>query len=185
MSSVRNRYEVGSAIGLIVDVQDRLVRHIHDNQNVIRRTELLLRGFTILGIPHLFTEQYPSGLGRTHPVLSDRLQDAQKFEKMEFSCMANDGFRHALEATERQSLLIAGIEAHVCVQQTALDALRDGYLVTVVADTIGSRSPIDRETALEHMRYEGVRISTVESVLFELCRVAGTETFKQLSRLLK
>ncbi len=185
MSSVRNRYEVGSVIGLIVDVQDRLIRHIHDNQNLIRRTELLLRGLTILGIPHLFTEQYPKGLGRTHPALSDRLHDTQKIEKMEFSCMANDRFRHALEATGRQSLIIAGIEAHVCVQQTALDALRDGYFVTVIADTIGSRSPTDREIALEHMRCEGVRVSTVESVLFELCGVAGTDPFKQLSRLLK
>lgn len=185
MSRVRERYGVESTIGLIVDVQDRLVPHIHGNQRVIRRAELFIRGLTILGVPHLFTEQYPKGLGRTHPSLSENLADSQRVEKIEFSCMANDLFRHALQETGRRSLLIAGMETHVCVQQTALDALRDGYLVTVLADAIGSRSPTDRDIALEHMRYEGVRIGTVESVLFELCSVAGTDRFKRLSRLLK
>ncbi len=185
MSSVRKRYVVDGTVGLIVDVQDRLLRHIHDNQSVVQRTELFVRGLTILGIPHLYTEQYPKGLGPTHPALSDRLHDAQRIEKLEFSCMANDRFRQALEEIGRHTLIVAGMETHVCVQQTALDALRAGYFVTVAADAVGSRSLLDRDIAIEHMRCEGVRISTVESVLFELCGVAGTDRFKELSRLLK
>lgn len=159
---------------------------MHDSPALSRALTRFVRGLSLLEVPTVYTEQYPKGLGRTIGALSVELGEHTRAEKMEFSCRQNAGVREVLpQVHEDRTLLIAGIETHVCVQQTVVDALREGYDVTVIADAVSSRSAGDRDIALNHMQAEGARISTAEAVLFELCEVSGTPTFKQLSRILR
>ena len=148
---------------------------------------MLLEGCRALGLPIIVTQQYTRGLGPTIPELLEALpQDAREpVEKITFSCCEEPRFMERLEASGRQTVLLCGIEAHVCVAQTAVDLREAGYRPVVVADCVSSRRPLDRDTALERMRQEGVLVTTAESLLFELTRRAGTDLFRTISRLVK
>jgi nicotinamidase-related amidase len=168
---------------LLVDVQERLVPHINDHARVVWNCRRLIDGARILDVPVRATEQYPKGLGRTVPELRERLAVDAVPEKLLFSCAECGPLFTELRDTGRHRILLCGIETHVCVQQTALDLMADGWRVYLAVDAIGSRFDIDRQTALRRMESAGAELTTTEAALFEWCEAAGTDAFKQISRL--
>ena len=169
---------------LIVDVQEKLLPRIHAAERMVTTCRRLIQGAKILGVPVFATEQYPSGLGPTTPALAELLPDLPS--KLRFSCAEVLNWGPAAEqADQKFQIVVAGIEAHVCVLQTVLDLLSMGYQVFVPADAVSSRKEFDWKIALERMANSGAVITTSESVLFEWCEVAGTPEFKQISQLVK
>jgi hypothetical protein len=145
----------------------------------------LAAGLKVLEIPMLVTEQYTKGLGFTILPLKNALGDYSSIEKIAFSCCDEPQFSKALSVTGKKNVILCGIETHVCVLQTAIDLLQAGYQPVVIEDCVSSRKLSDKNTAIERMRQEGVIISSLESILFELTRYSGTETFKAISKLVK
>lgn len=172
-------------LALCVDIQERLLPHIHGHEELIRRTAILIKGLRVVNVPIVVTEQYTKGLGTTVPEISEALGSYEPIEKMSFSCCGNPDVEAAVLVNSRHQIIVFGIEAHVCVQQTVLDLIAQGQKVVVVDDCVSSRSANDRRIALERMRDAGAVISTMESVLFELLRVSGTQEFKSISALVK
>jgi nicotinamidase-related amidase len=170
---------------LVIDIQEKLITAINGADRVIANTAVLLRAAARLGIPALFSEQYPKGLGPTVPALAGFAAAGGPVVKSEFSCSEAPGFVERLRATGREQLVLAGIEAHVCVLQTALGFWARDYPVFVVADAVSSRKPESVAVALDRLRDEGVAIVTTEMVLFEWLGRAGTPEFKELSALIK
>ncbi len=168
---------------LIVDVQEKLLRLIPVGPRLVHNCRRLLDGARILGVPAFGTEQYPQGLGPTVEELAARLEPAAA--KTRFSCVEALNWGPAADAdNERHQVVVAGMEAHVCVLQTVLDLLAGGYRVYVPADAVASRSKIDWKTALDRMSASGATVTTVESVLFEWCERAGTPQFKEIQKLI-
>lgn len=171
---------------VIVDVQEKLLVHMHEADRTREKILTLIRGARTLEMPLLVTEQYPKGLGSTVASVADALgESAQPLIKSAFSCCDDAAFRERLASLGRKTVLLAGIEAHVCVLQTALDLLETGYQPVVVFDATSSRNERDREIASRRIEREGGRITSVESILFELTRVSGTARFKEISKLIK
>lgn len=165
---------------LVVDVQDRLLHHIHGWQELLSNVIWLVRVAKRIGVPVMATEQYPKGLGHTNPDLAKELPGNAVAEKVHFSCAAAQCLP-GLPGGERPQVIICGMESHVCVQQTALELRVQGKEVYVVADSVGSRAPADKALALERMRGHGVEIVSREMVAFEWLRQAGTPLFKEIS----
>lgn len=170
---------------LIVDVQEGLNPVMADPRTVLRGCSLLLQGAARLEIPVLVSEQYPKGLGPTVGELLELAPPDSVLEKLHFSCAADDGMRARLEGWGRNQVVVAGIEAHVCVLQSVLQLLALGYEVFVVADATSSRRPENHRAALERMGRAGAQVVTVEMVLFEWLGVAGTPEFKDVVRLIR
>ena len=166
---------------LVIDVQEKLVPHIAGCEVLLANCLKLVKAADVFNVPCLATEQYPRGLGRTVPELLGELP--QPIEKLRFSS-AEVLLQAGAVSGERDQIVLAGIEAHVCVQQTALDLLACGFRVYVAADAVASRNTLDWKLALRRMADGGVTITTTESVMFEWCEVAGTDEFKQISRLI-
>jgi nicotinamidase-related amidase len=179
------RIETNDTIGLVIDMQERLYPHIHGHEQLTKNTEILIEGLKALGIKIIGTEQYTKGLGFTIAPLKSLLTDITFIEKQAFSCCDEPRFFESLNLTGARNVVIAGIEAHVCVMQTAIDLIANGYVPIIVEDCISSRRPNDKQIALERMHSEGAVITTVESILFELLRYSGTETFKKIAKLIK
>ncbi|MCL5029169.1 MAG: hydrolase [Bacteroidetes bacterium] len=170
---------------LIIDIQERILAVMQNPEEVINNTLKLIKGFKVLNIPIFYTEQYPKGLGSTSLHLIKELEGLSPIQKMSFSCSGAGNFFTRLKDNNVSQVVIAGIESHVCVQQTALDLLANGFQVDVVADAISSRKEIDYKFAIDRMRENGVEISTAEAVLFELLNFCGTEEFKEISKIVK
>ena len=170
---------------LIIDVQERLFPHIHDHDSLASWTSILIRGLQVLKVPVHVTQQYSKGLGPTVAPIGGLFDSFSHIEKTAFSCCDEPKVILMLEATGRKNVIVAGIESHICVQQTVIDLLERGYQPVVIEDCVSSRRPYDNDIALQRMRREGAVISTCESVLFELCRYSGTEEFKSISALVK
>lgn len=167
---------------LIVDMQEKLVPVISGRDEVTSNCLKLISAANLLSVPVTATEQYPKGLGGTIETLAAVVP--QRLEKIDFSCLRCLNWGMAADDPQgRFKIVIAGIEAHVCVQQTVLDLLSYGFRIYVVADAIGSRKPYDKEIALQRMAACGAIITTSEAVLFEWCERAGTPEFKQISKL--
>jgi nicotinamidase-related amidase len=172
---------------LVVDLQEKLTPVIAGGTHVIESSCFLIQVARVMEVPTLISEQYPTGLGPTVPPLLDVADDARMFEKLRFSAAA--GFMHQVRGDtrlqSRRQIILAGIEAHICVAQTALDLMALGYHVSVARDAIGSRHDIDLVTAERRLRDSGVSLTTAESIAFEWCEVAGTEAFRKVSRLVR
>jgi nicotinamidase-related amidase len=169
---------------LMIDLQERLMPAISEKEEVFSNVNKLISGSTILRVPLIVTEQYPKGLGRTCREI--HIPDVQAvIEKVCFSCMLSDQVQTKLKDLKIRAVVLAGVEAHVCVLKTALDALNSGFEVHIAADAVSSRKRFDRESALERMRQSGAFIATTEMILFQLLDQAGNEEFKQISRLIK
>ncbi|WP_278471332.1 isochorismatase family protein [Gimesia maris] len=167
---------------VVVDVQEKLLPVIPDANQLTHRIRQLLQAARLFEIPLYCSEQYPKGLGSTVPELADLLPAPR--EKLRFSATACLGWETAANTVDsRTRIVLTGIEAHICVQQTALDLLAAGYRVIIPVDAIASRNQLDWETAIRRMENSGACITTTESILFEWCEVAGTPEFKQISRL--
>jgi len=175
-----------NAIAVVVDVQERLFPHIHEHAELAANIEKFIVGMQILNLPIIVTEQYVKGLGRTLPQLQTALADYYSpMEKISFSCCGEKEFTDSLENLGRKQILLVGIESHICVLQTALDLREKNYRPIIIEDCVSSRKANDKRLAIERMRRAGCIITSLESVLFELCVVAGTEAFKQISQLVK
>lgn len=166
---------------LVVDVQERLLPHIHDWQRLLENVEWLVRVAQKTGVPVMATEQYPKGIGHTHAEIAALLPAGSVGEKMHFSCVAGRCL-NALPGHERRQMVVCGIESHVCVLQTVLDLRQHGKEVYVVDDSVGSRNPADKALALERMRGSGAVVVSREMVAFEWLHEAGTPLFREVSR---
>ncbi len=170
---------------VLVDVQTKLAPAMHDKEVLLVNLERLVRGVRILGVPILWTEQNPVGLGSTLPEFADLLPDQKPVSKFSFSCCGSEQFRNELNALKRKNLLIAGIEAHVCVYQTAADLIHLQYEVQIVADAVASRTPENKRIGLEKSKSVGASLTSTETVLFELLKDAKNEKFKEIVKIVK
>lgn len=170
---------------LLIDVQERLAPAIEAGGQVVQRLELLLRAARRLGVPALASEQYRKGLGLTLATLCEELPPERRIEKLAFSAWREPALAEAIRKEGRRQILVGGMESHVCVLQTVLDLLNEGYEVYVIRDALGSRRGLDREAALARMEQAGARPATAEMVVFEWLERAGTAEFKELIDLIK
>ena len=168
---------------LVVDVQEKLIRLVPGYERLVWNVGRLIDGAKVLGVPVLATEQYPQGLGPTTPELARRLTDVA--DKLTFSCGGCPALFRSLQERGVFKILVVGIEAHVCVQQTVCDLLHAGFRVYVAVDAVGSRFEIDYQTALRRLDSAGATLTTTEAALFEWCDAAGTPEFKQISALVR
>lgn len=172
-------------VAVCVDIQEKFTQIVYKFDKTLKNTITLIDGLNVLEIPILVTEQYPKGLGFTINEIKQHLLEYKPIEKLAFSCCGSQDFCDVLKNTGKKNVIVFGIETHVCVLQTVLDLIEMGYQPVLIEDCVSSRKKSDRKTALNRMREEGAIISSYESILFELSRVAGTEKFKQISNLVK
>lgn len=170
---------------LVIDFQERLFPFIHEMEKLVKNVPILIEGMKLLGVPVFVTEQYVKGLGPTVQSIANALGDLKRTEKMAFSCCDEPRFMEDLALSGKDHVIITGIETHVCVLQTVLDLKANGYHPIVVEDCVSSRKLSDKLTAIERMRQEGAVVTSYESILFELLRYSGTDTFKGISKLVK
>jgi nicotinamidase-related amidase len=170
---------------VVVDIQEKLVRAMHAREELLIRAQQLVRGTRALNIPTLCTEQNPKGLGATVTEIAAHMPGVQPISKLSFDCCASEDFLHALPAGARRNVLLAGIETHVCVYQTARNLLDRGYHVEVVADACSSRTPENKQIGLAKMRAAGAAVTSVETALFELLQVAEGPLFKDILKIVK
>lgn len=168
---------------LVIDVQPKLLTLIAGHERIVWNIGRLLDAAALLNVHRAATEQNPGKLGGTHPSLAERLVAAEA--KMAFSCGACGGVFGEIRGREIPKLVVAGIETHVCVQQTVCDALAAGLAVYVAVDAVGARHAVDHDTALRRMESYGATLTTTESVLFEWCETAERPEFKKISELIR
>jgi nicotinamidase-related amidase len=174
-----------NSVGLVIDIQERLVPAMAEQEVFLTNTKKLIEGLQILGLPLLFTQQYTKGLGETIDEVKALTPDFLCVDKKDFSCLDEPVFAGKLAGTSARNVIICGIEAHVCVLQTAIDLKAAGYVPVVVMDCVSSRSLDNVDLAAERFRYEGILMTSYESILFELTRSAGAPGFKEISKLVK
>ncbi|MDR3225917.1 MAG: isochorismatase family protein [Clostridiales Family XIII bacterium] len=204
------RSDAANAILIVIDMQEKLVPAMHETYNLIHHTGMLIQGCVFLGLPVLFTQQYTKGLGGTIPQIKDEYRSAAMsadgnvrlavedqiviprkeiefsyVEKTSFSVMDEPAFADTLENTGRRDVILCGIEAHVCVMQSALDLVARGNHVSVVTDATASRRAPDAEYAYSRMAQAGVTITTMEAILFDLLKDSKHPMFRQISALVK
>jgi len=178
----RQSLEVDRCALIVVDIQEKLLPPIFQKDQLVRNSQLLIRLAGILKIPALMTTQYAKGLGKTVPEVSGLLPDVEPIDKHMFSCFGSDLFCSALKRLpgNRNTVLLCGMESHICVTQTALGALREGYIVHVASDAVSSRTEWNWKIGLERMRAAGAVISSTEMMIYELLRSSGAPAFKEL-----
>jgi nicotinamidase-related amidase len=174
-----------NTILVLIDIQEKLLKVMWKKEELVLSLSKLTRAFKIMEIPILLTEQYPEGMGKTDKNISQLLDQIEPIEKLCFSCLGKDDFQAKIESFGKKQVVLAGIESHVCVLQTALDLLNKGYLVYVPYDGTSSRKESDYRNALQRMQKEGVVIGSIESAVFELLKVADSPAFRQILRIIK
>jgi nicotinamidase-related amidase len=179
--------ERGKAVLVVIDVQEKLCVAMNEIvlKQLVKNIGILLESAVELNIPVLVTEQYVKGLGSTLAELNEKAVGASLYEKMTFSCCGNTEFVDALKATDRTQVIITGMETHVCVLQTAIELREAGFEVHIVKDAVMSRSKQNWLTAIEAMTLSGAIPTCTESALFQLLKIAGTDEFKKLSKLVR
>lgn len=179
------RIDKAKTTAVVIDIQERLLPVMCEKDDVLKNCKILVQGLQELDVPVVFTQQYTKGLGETVHELSELISDFTFVEKTSFSCYDEPAFVEQLEEIQRPNVIIVGIEAHVCVLQTAVDLKEAGYNPIVVTNGISSRSALDKEIALERFKYEGIMLATYESILFELTKGAKSNGFRAISKLVK
>ncbi len=170
---------------IVVDVQGKLAQLMYGKQTLFENLRKIIKGIQALGVPILWVEQNPEGLGPTIPEVTELLAGIEPISKSSFSCCRNERFIQALKTANRNQVLIVGIEAHVCVYQTAVDLVDLGYEVEVVTDAVSSRTIENKKVALLKMRDAGVSLTSTEMALFELLELAEGKQFKEILKLVK
>ncbi len=180
------------SILVVIDIQEKLLPAIHGGDAVVENAARLILGAALLSVPIVVSEQYAKGLGGTVEPIREALDQAKAagadvtvLDKTTFACTGSDAFLDALEEHSREQVVLAGIETHICVLQTALDLVEEGSLAYVVGDAVGSRAPENRELALARMRQAGVIVPATESVLYEWVGDAAHAQFKAVCKLVK
>jgi len=182
------RIERQQTVALFVDIQERLIPAMDEGEAVVQRNVMLLEGLKVLGVPAVFLRQYPKGLGDTAPELRKAAGDYSPFDKLAYSAMKDEAIVAEFERLRQSGMtnvIVSGMESHVCVLQTCIDLVEADFQPILVTDCVTSRNAFDKKIALKRAMQEGILLTTAESVLFELCVVAGTDEFKAISRLVK
>jgi nicotinamidase-related amidase len=180
------RITAEDTMALIVDFQERLVPVIDQQEELIHNTQILIKGLQALQIPMVITQQYTKGIGMTVPALAELYGENFTYEdKVSFSCAEDEATLAKIKGLGKKNIIVCGIEAHICVLQTVIDLIAMGYNVLLVEDCIGSRKESNRQIGIRRALQEGAVPTSYESILFELTRVAKTDVFKEISRLIK
>ena len=174
-----------NAVLVLIDFQERLFPVMHDGEKLLRNVVKLIQGAKALEIPVLITEQYPRGLGPTLPEIKELLPDITPIEKISFNCCDEEKFNVALAPLHRKQVLVAGIEAHICVYQTAVALSGAGYEVQIIVDAISSRDPENKQVTMFKLGNGGINLTTVEMALFELLKTGSGDVFKQISKIVR
>ncbi len=169
---------------VIVDIQEKLAPAIYKKDELIAGAAKLINSMNVLEVPIIYTEQNPDGLGSTVEPLKTILGD-KAITKIAFSCCGEPAFVDAVKATARKQVILAGMETHVCVYQTARDLIEAGYDVHVVADAVSSRTPENKQIGLDKIKSAGAEITSVETAVFELLKVASGDKFRQILKIVK
>lgn len=173
------------SVVIVIDVQGKLARLMHQSDAMISAQKTLIKACRLLEIPVVWSEQLPDKLGATVDELQGSLEGIKPCAKSSFGCMGDAGLRERIEASGREQVLLCGIEAHVCVWQTAAALLQEDFSVYLIADATSSRSVFNRDIAFRRMESAGVHLTNVEMVLFELMGDAKHEKFREVTTLLK
>jgi nicotinamidase-related amidase len=183
----RRPLEADQCALVVIDIQQKLLPPIFQKEQLVRNARLLIRAAGILRIPTLISTQYAKGLGQTVPEIASLLPDTDPVDKTLFSCFGSDAFCSVLKrlSGERNTLLLCGMESHICVMQTALGALREGYLVHIASDAVSSRTEWNWKIGLDRMRAAGAIISSTDMMIYELMRSSSSAAFKELLRYVK
>lgn len=179
------RMKANESLFIVVDIQEKLVPALFDADGAVKVVQKLLQVTQKLKIPYLVSEQYPKGIGHTLDVLKPLIAPSLVIEKVSFSCMLEPNFVNALEKVGRKQIVLCGMEAHVCVLQTVLDLIDDGYQVFVVEDGVTSRVKENKKLGLDRMCQAGAQLVSSEMVIFEWLERAATEEFKSILPLIK
>lgn len=170
---------------VLIDIQGKLAEIVYESDLIINNIAKISEGVQILGIPVLWLEQYPKGLGPTIEKIGQTLPNQKPIEKITFSAYDTNEFVDKLEKEGRKKVLLAGIETHICVYQTAVQLLQNGYEVEVLVDCVSSRTKKNHDIGIQKMMQLGVKVTSVEMALFEMLQVAKGDQFKAISRLVK
>ncbi|HTC47930.1 MAG TPA: hydrolase [Candidatus Aquilonibacter sp.] len=178
----RRPLDVEQCALVVIDIQQKLLPPIFQSEQLVRNSQVLIRASGILKIPAILSTQYAKGLGETVPEVASLLPEVEPVDKNLFSCFGSDVFCTLLKRLpgNRNTLLLCGMESHICVMQTALAALREGYLVHVASDAVGSRTEWNWKIGLDRMRAAGAVISSTEMMIYELMRSSASPAFKEL-----
>ena len=179
------RIRVEDALFCLVDVQERLFPHIGNKEILEKNLLTLVKGLKVLNVPFIVNEQYKKGIGETIPSLKELVETYSSYEKTTFSCCQNNETMKAIRNTNKKVVIVAGIETHVCVLQTCIDLLENGFKVVLVTDCCSSRKENDTKFAIKRLIQAGVIPTTYESILFELTLDAKNPCFKEISSLVK
>ncbi|MCQ2502001.1 MAG: hydrolase [Lachnospiraceae bacterium] len=179
------RADINNTIALIIDEQVKLMPVIHEKDIILHNTEILIQGLKLLDVPFIITQQYTKGMGMTEQCIFDVAGTEEYIDKRTFSCWDTDEIRQAVEASGKKQVLLAGVESHICLLQTAIDLIDAGYDVFVVENCVSSRRLSDKETAIRRMMQTGVQVTSYESILFELMRTSTHPNFRLVSKLIK
>jgi len=178
--------DLNNTVLLVIDVQGKLAQLMHRKESFFANLERMVKGAQILDLPIVWTEQAPEKLGETIPQLrKPLLETAQPITKVSFSCCGNQPFMAQLKELGRKQVLVTGLETHICVYQTTVDLLEMGYEAQVVADAVSSRTPDNKQIGLERMKAAGATLTSAETSLFELLRIAQGDKFRAISKLVK
>ena len=170
---------------VLIDIQEKLARAMHNKEALFDNLQRIIKGARVLGLPILWTEQNPDGLGPTIRQIADLLPDKKPASKFSFSCCGNQPFMKDLKAVNCKNILVAGIEAHVCVYQTVADLINLKFNVQVVADAVASRTLENRLIGLEKSKADGAALTSTETALFELLKDASSDHFKEIIQIVK
>ena len=170
---------------VLIDIKEKLTAVMSQRDLLLQNLQILIQGVQILSIPIYWVEQYPEGLGPTVPKIAALLEGLNPLSKLSFSACGQKEFLDKVKAGNRRTMLVAGMECHVCVYQTARDLLKEGYQVEVVSDATTSRSLQNKQVGVDKMLLLGAEVTSVETALFELLQTCGSQQFKQISRLLR
>lgn len=173
------------AVLVIIDIQGNLAQAMLDKENLFSNAVKLIKGFNVLNLPVIITEQIPQKLGPTLPQIAAELDGVKPIAKESFSCWEENNFKEQLKALRRRDVVLLGIETHVCVYQTAVDLISNGYNVHLVADAVSSRTPENRRIGIEAMKSAGAKITSAEMVLFEMLRTAADPKAKEFFKIVK
>jgi len=167
---------------LVIDIQEKLVPAIYQKEQLVDNCKWLLEIANVIGVPVMASEQYPQGLGHTVPAINDQIDPEMVLEKLHFSCMSEPECNRRINEHRPDQVILIGMEAHVCVLQTAMQLKQQAREVFVVADCVSSRSAEDKSLALDRLRANGIHIVSREMVAFEWMQKSGTDQFKKISK---
>lgn len=170
---------------VVVDVQGNLAQSMHNKEELFENLKKVIKGLQVLGVPIIWAEQNPQGLGPTIPEIAELLPNHQPISKFSFSCCGSEEFVRNLDKTKRKNVLLVGIETHVCVYQSAADLINSEYNVQVIADAVSSRTLENKHIGLEKCKDAGATLTSTETVLFELLKTAEDDKFLKIIKLIK